>query len=132
MANFTPVDRILFFTMPCPKVPLSLPAQKRECGIFGPGMVKNSIRSTGVKLASPYLVFAESHGRKKERRKIYMRVKLCHKTVFLRSKVFSCIVWHTEKENPSFRGGPQNFLFGLFRNTFWQKILRIAHKRNKT
>ena len=50
--------RKYFFTIPCPKVPLSLPAQKRECGIFGPGMVKNSIRSTGVKLASPHLVFA--------------------------------------------------------------------------
>ena len=36
----------------------SLPAQKRECVIFGPGMVKNSIRSMGVKLASPDLVFA--------------------------------------------------------------------------
>ena len=40
------------------KVPLSLPAQKRECGIFGPGMGKNSIRTTGVKLASSHLVFA--------------------------------------------------------------------------
>ena len=39
----------LIFTIPCPNVPLSPPAQKRECGIFGPGMVKNSIRSTGVK-----------------------------------------------------------------------------------
>ena len=29
-----------------------------ECGIFGPSMVKNSIRTTGVKLASPYLMFA--------------------------------------------------------------------------
>ena len=44
--------------MPWPKVPLSLPAQKREYGIFGPGMVKNSIRFTGVKLASSNLVFA--------------------------------------------------------------------------
>ena len=31
---------------------------KRECSIFGPGMTKNSIRSTGVKLDSPHLVFA--------------------------------------------------------------------------
>ena len=38
-------------------MPLSLPAQKRECGIFGPGIVKNSIRSMGVKLASSQLVF---------------------------------------------------------------------------
>ena len=38
-------------------MPLSLPAQKRECGIFDPGRVKNSIRFTGVKLASPHLVF---------------------------------------------------------------------------
>ena len=42
------------YIMPWPKVPLSLPAQNRECTIFGPGMVKNSIRSTGVKLSSPY------------------------------------------------------------------------------
>ena len=47
-----------FFTIPWPKVPLSLPTQKRECGIFGPGIVKNSICSTEVKLASPHLVFA--------------------------------------------------------------------------
>ena len=33
-------------------------AQKRECGIFGPGMVKNSTCSTVVKLVSPHLVFA--------------------------------------------------------------------------
>ena len=46
------------FTIPWPKVPLSLPAQKSECGIFGPGVVKNSIRSTRVKLASPHLLFA--------------------------------------------------------------------------
>ena len=32
--------------------------QKRECGIFGPGMVLNSTRTTGVKLSSPHLVFA--------------------------------------------------------------------------
>ena len=48
----------IIFTIPGPKVSHSLPAQKRECGIFGPGMVKNSIPSTGVKLASPCLVFA--------------------------------------------------------------------------
>ena len=50
--------RIRFFTIPWPKVPHSLPAQNRECSIFGPGMVKNSIRFTGVKLADPHLVFA--------------------------------------------------------------------------
>ena len=47
----------IFFTIPWPKLPISLSAQNRECGIFGPGMVKNSIRSTGVKLASLHLVF---------------------------------------------------------------------------
>ena len=46
-----------FFATPWPKVPHSLPAPKWECGIFGPGMAKNSIRSMGVKLASPQLVF---------------------------------------------------------------------------
>ena len=51
-------EKKLFFTIPWRKVPLSLPAQKRECGIFSTGMVKNSIRSMGVKLASPHLVFA--------------------------------------------------------------------------
>ena len=39
-------------------MPLSLPAQKRECGIFGLDMTKNSIRSMVVKLASPQLLFA--------------------------------------------------------------------------
>ena len=41
-----------------PKLPHSRPAQKRECVIFCLGVRKNSIRSTGVKLASPHLVFA--------------------------------------------------------------------------
>ena len=40
------------------EVPLSFPAQKRECDIFGPGMTKNSIRTKGIKLTSPHLVFA--------------------------------------------------------------------------
>ena len=56
-----------------------------------------------------------------------MRVKLCHKTVFLCSKVLSCIVWHIEKETPFLRGVPQIFFFIFFGTTFWQKILRIAH-----
>ena len=34
------------------------PCVKREGGILGLGMVKNSIRSTGVKLSSQHLVFA--------------------------------------------------------------------------
>ena len=46
------------FTIPWPKVPLSLLAQKRECGIFDPGMVKNSICTMEVKLASPHIVFS--------------------------------------------------------------------------
>ena len=41
-----------------PKVPHSRLAQKREYVIFGLAVRKNSIRSTGVKLASPHLVFA--------------------------------------------------------------------------
>ena len=49
----------IFFTIPWPKVSFPLSAQKRECGIFGPDMVKNSIRTTGGKLASPHLVFAK-------------------------------------------------------------------------
>ena len=44
-------------------MPLSLPTQKRECGIFGPGMVKNSIRTTGVKLARPHLMYASPSAR---------------------------------------------------------------------
>ena len=46
-----------FFTMPCSKVLLSLPAQKRECGIFSPGMVENSIGDKGIKRATPKLMF---------------------------------------------------------------------------
>ena len=46
------------FDKPWPKAPHSLPAPKRECGVFCPGMAKNSIRTTGIKLASPQLVFA--------------------------------------------------------------------------
>ena len=41
-----------------PKVPHSRPAPKRKYVIFGLDVRKNSIRSTGVKLASPQLVFA--------------------------------------------------------------------------
>ena len=40
-----------------PKVTHSRPAPKRKYGIFGLGVRKNSIRSTGVKLANPQLVF---------------------------------------------------------------------------
>ena len=47
---------IYYFATPWPKVPHFLAAPKWECGIFGPGMAKNSIRSMGVKLASPQLV----------------------------------------------------------------------------
>ena len=41
-----------------PKVPHSRPAPKRKYGIFGLDVRKKSIRFTGVKLASPRLVFA--------------------------------------------------------------------------
>ena len=41
-----------------PKVPHSRPAPKRKYGIFGRDVRTNSIRSTGVKLASPQLAFA--------------------------------------------------------------------------
>ena len=58
MANFTPVERILFFTISWPKVPLSLPAPKRKCSIFGPSMMKNRIRNMGVKRATPEHMFA--------------------------------------------------------------------------
>ena len=88
LANFTPMEHILFFAIPgpkiphsrfgagreCgtfgqgvakntfphtgPKVPISRPAPKRKYGIFGLDVRKNSIRSTGVKLVSPQLVFA--------------------------------------------------------------------------
>ena len=55
--------KIKFFIIPWPIVPLLLPAQKCECDIFVQGMVKNSIRSTGVKLTSSTpLMFAS--GRK--------------------------------------------------------------------
>ena len=47
-----------FFTISWPKVPLSLPATKHECGIFDPRMMINSISSTGVQLASAHLIFA--------------------------------------------------------------------------
>ena len=42
------VVRNILFTIPWPKVPLSLPAPKRECGIFGPGTMKNHIRNMGI------------------------------------------------------------------------------------
>ena len=48
----------VFFTIPWPKVPLSLPAPKRECGIFGPDMMKNRIRNMEVKRATPEHMFA--------------------------------------------------------------------------
>ena len=41
-----------------PQVPHSRSVQKRECGIFGIGVRKNSIRSTGLKLVSPHVMFA--------------------------------------------------------------------------
>ena len=41
-----------------PKVPHSRLAPKRKYDIFGLDVRKNSIRSTGVKLVSPQLVFA--------------------------------------------------------------------------
>ena len=52
-----PMLRIQFFIIPGPKIPLSLPAPKREYGIFGPGMMKNRIRNMGIKRASPEHMF---------------------------------------------------------------------------
>ena len=49
------------FTMPQLKVPLSLPARKRECGIFGPGMMKNRINNMGIKRDTPQHMFARLH-----------------------------------------------------------------------
>ena len=48
----TPMLRILFFNIPGPKIPHSRFWAGSESGTFGQGMAKNSIRSTGVKLAS--------------------------------------------------------------------------------
>ena len=47
----------MFFTIPWPKVPHLLPSTILECGIFGPGMMKNRIRNMGVKRATPERVF---------------------------------------------------------------------------
>ena len=52
------ISRNIFFTIPWPKIPLSLPAAKRECGSFGPGMKKNRIRNMGIKSASPEHMFS--------------------------------------------------------------------------
>ena len=52
-ALYAPCGENYFFATPWPKVTHSIPAPKRECGFFGPGMVKNSIRTTGIKLVSP-------------------------------------------------------------------------------
>ena len=49
---------IQYFAHTGPKVPHSRPAQTRKSVIFGLGVRKNSIRSTGVKLVSPHIVFA--------------------------------------------------------------------------
>ena len=53
-------EGINIFTIPWPKVPLSFPAPKRECGIFGPFMMKNRIRNMGIKRATPEHMFAAS------------------------------------------------------------------------
>ena len=45
-------------TIPWPKVPLSLPAPKRECGTLGQGVMKNRIRNMGIKRATPEHMFA--------------------------------------------------------------------------
>ena len=39
--------------IPWPKVPLPFPAPKRECGFFGPSMIKNRICNMGIKRATP-------------------------------------------------------------------------------
>ena len=53
LANFTPVERILFFTIPGPKIPHSRFWAGSENGTFGQSMVKNSIRNTDIKMATP-------------------------------------------------------------------------------
>ena len=50
--------KMVVFPHTGPKVSHSRPAPKRKYGIFGLDVRKNSIRSTGVKLVSPQLVFA--------------------------------------------------------------------------
>ena len=55
---FTPMLRIRVFIILGPKIPHSRFGAGSESGTFGQGMVKNSIRSTEVKSASPHLVFA--------------------------------------------------------------------------
>ena len=57
-ARLPELREICLFPHTGPKVPHSRPAPKRKYVIFGLDVRKNSIRSTGVKLASPQLVFA--------------------------------------------------------------------------
>ena len=53
------VDRVKsIFAIPGLKTPHSRFGARRECVTFGQGVAKNSIRTTGIKLASPQLVFA--------------------------------------------------------------------------
>ena len=52
------VTKKKFFTIPWSKVPLSLPAPKRECGIFGLSMMKNCVRNMGIKRATSEHMFA--------------------------------------------------------------------------
>ena len=58
VALFITMLRIRFFTILWPKVPLLLPAPKRECGFFGPGIMKNRLRNMGIKRATPEHMFA--------------------------------------------------------------------------
>ena len=58
----------LIFATPCLKVPHSLPASKRECGVFGPGMAKNSICTTRISVCvcgGGASVFSSLHREKK-------------------------------------------------------------------
>ena len=41
LANFTPMERILFFAIPGPKIPYSHFGAGRKCGTFGQGVAKN-------------------------------------------------------------------------------------------
>ena len=65
---------------------------------------------------------------RKQLEKIDMRIKLCHKTVFLCSKVFSCIVGILIKKTLLSEVCLKIYFFIFFGTTFWQKILRIALK----
>ena len=72
-------------------MPHSRPAQKRECGVIDPGVLKNGIRSTEVNFTSPHLVFATLPS---ARMAIYTRYGL---SMFFPPKVRNILICNTEK-----------------------------------